>query len=194
MGVLPVLLAAAALEVGPAALVDPATARGCESGGSSRAVMQCLTDALKTHQPTAVAFIEQLGGEGYLHGFDERGPVDVAHVTYPFRGNATRGVLLVNGTPAVVDVNDPAQYKGLGIRKHPRYAELAAGGDMELWADDPGRPSVDVDPSAGRRFRFTLPLKSCRACKPAGFARVVFEFDDRAVFRGVTLDELRRDP
>jgi len=180
--------------IGPTAVADAQTASSCEKkGDSTRAVITCLTDALKVRQPQAVQAMERLKGEGYLHRFLEVGRVDLAWVTYPYRGNATTGLLLVNGTPTVVDVNDPAHYAKLALKAHASYAAIAKGADVGIWADEP-RGAAEKAPGGGQRFRFMLPLKSCRACATVGTAVVAFDFDRDGTFLGTQLLELKAAP
>jgi len=186
--------AEAPADIGAKAVADPKTAQACERKGHDTAgVVQCLKDALKLRQPQAVQLIERLKGEGYLHRFAETGRVDLAWVTYPFRANATTGLLLVNGTPILVDVSDPAHYAKLDLKKHASYAAIAKGADVDIWADDP-RGIVEKAPGGGQRFRFALHLKTCRACAPVGTAMVAFDFDAAGVFAGTTLLELKAAP
>jgi len=181
-------------DIGPKAVADPKTAQACErKAHDTAAVVQCLKDALKLRQPQAVQLIERLKGEGYLHRFAEAGRVDLAWVTYPFRGNATTGVLLVNGTPNLVDVSDPAHYAKLGLKTHASYAAIAKGADVDIWADDL-RGAAEKAPGGGQRFRFAFPLKTCRACTPVGTATVAFDFDAAGVFAGTKLVELKAAP
>jgi hypothetical protein len=53
------------------------------------------------------ALFKQSHGEfGVLTGFQNESPVSFAWVTYPLRANTNYGLLLVNGTPAIVNVED----------------------------------------------------------------------------------------
>ena len=46
------------------------------------------------------------GQVGIMVAFEKVGPVDVARVLYPLRANDNYGLLLVNGDPAILDVDD----------------------------------------------------------------------------------------
>jgi hypothetical protein len=179
-------------EVGPKAVADPATVKACLAQGNAAGAKKCLKEALGKGQPEAARFAARLNGDGYLRELTEVGKVDVAYVDYVYRGNATTGILLVNGTPAIVDVNAPEHYKKIDITGEPAYAALAKeGGAVELWADDPGRPTAESTRAGGTRFTFPLAVKSCRACPRAGTAVVAFDFDAKGAFAGVRLLELR---
>jgi hypothetical protein len=46
------------------------------------------------------------GDVGIMTGFQPVGPVDIAWITYPLRANTNYGLLLVNGTPRTVNVEN----------------------------------------------------------------------------------------
>ena len=59
----------------------------------------------------AVSFARELykeshGEFGIMTGFQEEGPVAFAWVTYPLRANTNYGLLLLNGQPRIVNVED----------------------------------------------------------------------------------------
>jgi hypothetical protein len=190
-----VLMAASAPmtdDVGPKAVAARATVDACVAKAEPAQAKDCVLAALRTSQPEAARFMERLNGEGVLKELTETGRVDVAYVEYIYRGNATSGTLLVNGAPAIVDVNAPEHYKKIDIKKEPAYAALAkAGGDVELWADDPSRPFAESTPDGGTRFTFQLAVKTCRACTRVGTGVVAFDFDKTGAFVGTRLLELR---
>lgn len=75
----------------------------------------CFSAAMKEAgaSPAALAFTARLGNEGYLEALDlTAGPIAVAHVFYPFRANENAAWLLVNGHPAMIDV-DAQRYLSL---------------------------------------------------------------------------------
>ena len=49
---------------------------------------------------------QSLGEATIVTGFKNVGPVDLARVEYPLRTNDSTGLLLVNGDPKVLDVDD----------------------------------------------------------------------------------------
>jgi len=74
---------------------------------------QCFIDQMtKAGAPAdAVAFTRMLfqqsdGQVGILSAFKQLGRVDAAQVFYPLRANDNYGLLLVNGDPKVLDVDD----------------------------------------------------------------------------------------
>ena len=74
---------------------------------------QCFIDQMKKEgaPDKAVSFSLMLhkqtdGQVGVMVGFKPAGPVDMARVMYPLRANDNYGLLLVNGDPPVLDVDD----------------------------------------------------------------------------------------
>ena len=75
----------------------------------ARAFDACFAAAMASAgaPPAALEFTRRLDNEAYLQALNEYGgPVAVAHVFYPFRANENNAWLLVNGTPALIDVDD----------------------------------------------------------------------------------------
>jgi len=140
----------------------------------------------------AVAFSTRLkAGVGYLKSFDRQGPVDVAKVVYPFRARPNESTVLVNGSPDMIDVGDPAYLNRVDLRRHKLYRDAARKGrGVRMWADEPGE--VVVQPGAEDRteVEVTFPLKSCRACEAVAHAVVTYEFEHTGRFVGVRLADL----
>jgi hypothetical protein len=187
----PAWTAPASDEIGPKAVARPEVVKACDEAAGTPEAKKCLHDALTRQQPEAARFSALVNGDGYLRALTEAGRVDVAYVSYVFRGNATAGLLLVNGTPGLVDVNDPAQYKDIAFKKDPAYAGLAKGEEVEIWADDPAAPVVESTSGGGQRFTFALPLKKCHACDAVGVAVVDFDFDASGKFLGTHFEGLK---
>lgn len=141
----------------------------------------------------AVAFTRLIGGEGYVSSFHERGRVDVVSVAYPFRANDNDGILLVNGVPRVVDVDDWAYLRHLDIRKDRLYLSLVNRfPKAELWTGHHALPKAQRLPDGGQRFVLGYPLlNGCHACELAGTAEVAFDFDRAGKFLGTKLVRLR---
>ena len=53
--------------------------------------------------------------------FEKLSPVDVARVLYPLRANDDYGLLLVNGDPAVLDVDDLKKLNRAEMEQSPLY-------------------------------------------------------------------------
>ena len=64
----------------------------------------------------------QSGGQvGIMTDFHKVGPVDVARVIYPLRANDNYGLLLVNGDPAILDVDDLKKLDRAAMDQNPMY-------------------------------------------------------------------------
>ena len=141
--------------------------------------------------PSAVAFMRHSDG-GYLHEFRRVGPVDIAYVTYPFRANENEGVLLVNGTPASVDVDNQQLLSKAALAQNPVYAALAKQyPQITLWPGDrngTNDPAIKDLPQKGRRFVVRYRLRNmCHACAVVGSAQFGFDFDRSGRFIGTKL-------
>lgn len=139
--------------------------------------------------PSALRFSNSLGQAGCLRAFQEAGPVDVGWVLYPFRANERRGCILVNGTPARLDVDDRAFWPLASLERDARYRALReAFPDLAVWPGDragPGRLALEPLPDNGRRFVAGYELRDgCRACGIVGSVDFAFDFDADGAFLG----------
>lgn len=140
--------------------------------------------------PEAVAFARNIGKEGYLSGYRQAGPVGIAHVVYPFRVSDNEGILLVNGSPPVIEVDDFGSLPEKEMKQDPRYLELLKEYPrIALW---PGDRSLGASPVSGASetggtvLDFCYRLRdACRTCKIVGEAHFAFEFDPSGKFLGV---------
>ncbi|MBI4469644.1 MAG: hypothetical protein HY650_10025 [Acidobacteria bacterium] len=145
---------------------------------------ECFASAMRKSgaSPQAVAFTRRIDNTGYMRDFRETGRVDVAYVNYPFRANENQGCLLVNGTPALIDVDDWEILKQVNLRLNPDYAKLADQyPDVAIFPGDrsgTGYPQVEQLPDGGQRFIVSYRLlKGCHACEELGSLSVAFDFD-----------------
>lgn len=141
--------------------------------------------------PPAVAFTRRLGG-AILRDFRRIGPVDVAYVYYPFRANQNQGALLVNGAPALIDVDDQQLLAKNELEKHPAYTALAKrSNEVTLWPGErsgTGYPTVERLPDGGVQFLVGYRLRDvCHACAILGEAQFAFIFDRAGQFLGTKL-------
>src|SRR5580658_4262588 len=91
---------------------------------------RCFLNEMKSAgaSPEALAFAESLAaslGVVYLRAFRRLEKVDVAYIEYAFRANELEGVLLVNGNPSPIDVDDDRFTADAEMRKNAAYAALA---------------------------------------------------------------------
>jgi len=145
--------------------------------------------------PAALAFARRVDGQGYLRAFREAGRVDVALAEYPFRANENAVCLLVNGTPASIDVDDLSGLDRQALEANPEYAALARS--HPRIAIFPGSRGGARGPAAlrlsggGQRFVVSYALRDgCHACKTVGEAQLRFDFDVEGRFRGVAVQRV----
>ncbi|HEY3202737.1 MAG TPA: hypothetical protein VGL03_03655 [Thermoanaerobaculia bacterium] len=132
--------------------------------------------------PAAVTFARYTENQGYLTAFRETGRVDVAWAEYPYRANESQLCFLVNGSPPMIDVDDPRILERRELASRPVYAGIA--GKYPNVAIFPG-PRTGADsvrvmsrPHGGLRFEVSYSLHDgCHACATVGSARFGFDFD-----------------
>jgi len=90
-----------------------AAAHAACDNSSSTGEVECLTDQMaKAGAPadavrvTRELYTESHGEFGVMTGFQDEGPVAFAWITYPLRANTNYGLLLVNGRPLIVNIED----------------------------------------------------------------------------------------
>ena len=137
----------------------------------------------------ALAFVKEFAANGlaYVRAFRDTGHVDIAYIEYLFRANDLDGVLLVNGTPPIIDVDDYKFLSKEDLRKSADYATfLQKNPNANVFpadryhteqpvesSSDNGRQSFEVD---------YLILNGCHACARIGTLVVGFDFDESGRF------------
>ena len=178
-----------ALWVPPAGFLE-AMHRSCD-GRSGADFGACFVAAMEKAgaPPAAVAFARRTSDQVYLRQFRDAGLVDVACAEYPFRANENAVCFLVNGSPPMIDVDDPAYVERQTLLWNPVYAGLAR--THPNLAVFPGRRSGEGAVAAGavsnggQRFRVEYSLTDgCHACARLGSLRMDFDFDVRGRFVG----------
>ena len=150
----------------------------------------------------AAAFAQRLndlperGTPGILRALREAGPVDVAFVEFPLRANENQGVLLVNGSPSLIDVDDPANLPMDGLKRIATYRVLARRHPaISLWPGArAGTRFVQVRAVRGGGHRFVLPYvlrNGCHACAVLGSVRIGFDFDADGRLIGTRIVDVR---
>ena len=157
---------------------------------------ECFIDQMpKSGAPAdAVSFTRMLyrqsdGQVGIMSAFEKVSPVDVARVLYPLRANDNYGLLLVNGDPAILDVDDLKKLNRAEMEQSPLYQAVKQKYmGTDLW---PGDRSGDMWPQAkplpdgGQQFIIGYPLiNGCHACAHVGLARFSWNFDAKGKFLG----------
>lgn len=139
--------------------------------------------------PRAVEFTRLIDNDGCLCGYRQAGSVGIAFVTYPFRANENQGVLLVNGNPPVLNVDDFKLLPQKEMKKDALYRGIAGNHpNVSIWPGDRNESSIQVDDKsmANRRrliFRYRL-QDGCHACELLGHADYAFDFDASGKFLG----------
>jgi predicted secreted protein len=141
--------------------------------------------------PEAIAFSKSLASTGviYLRAFRKVARVDVGYIQYVFRANELDGVLLLNGTPSPIDVDDDTQYPDTELQKYPPYAALASQfPNISIWPADrsnPQLPKLDATGWGTQTFLVGYILRDgCHACAQIGTATLAFAFDTQGKFQG----------
>jgi len=157
---------------------------------------QCFIDQMATQGAPgkAVSFSLMLykqsdGQVGIMTAFEKVGPVDMARVMYPLSANDNYGLLLVNGDPSVLDVDDLKKLDQKAMKDHYFYQTvLAKYPKMDIWPGDRSGtewPQVKPIPNVGQQFIVGYPLMDgCHACRIVGLALFGWNFDNQGKFLG----------
>ncbi|MGB8542774.1 MAG: protease inhibitor I42 family protein [Candidatus Acidiferrales bacterium] len=157
-------------------------------------IERCFLNEMKATgaSPEALAFAESLAsslGVVYLRAFRHVERVDIAYIEYAFRANELEGVLLVNGTPSPIDVDDDRFTLDAEMKKNAAYAALAAQyPQISLWPGDRFDSKLPTVTSASwgvQTFLVQYTLRDgCHACAVVGTATLAFNFDTQGNFQG----------
>jgi hypothetical protein len=145
----------------------------------------------------AVSFTRMLyrqngGLVGIMTAFKKYGPVDAAQVLYPERANDNYVLLLVNGNPPILDVDDLQKLDRAAMEQNPMYQAVKQKfPKTDVWPGDRSgsQPWPRVQPLAGggQHFVVTYPLlDGCHACQHTGQARFGWDFDASGKFLRTT--------
>ena len=142
----------------------------------------------------AMAFVKEFAaGDGlaYVRAFRDTGRVDIAHIEYLFRANDLDGVLLVNGTPPMIDVDDYKFIAKEDLRKNADYAAvLQKYPNVSVFPADRYHTDLPVatpSENGGQDFQIEYLLQDgCHACARISTLIVAFNFDSSGHFTGVS--------
>lgn len=141
----------------------------------------------------AVSFTRELyqqngGLVGFMTALKAYGPVDAAQVLYPLRANDNYALLLVNGDPKIIDVDDLQKLNHQAMADDPMF-QLAKKQypQIDLWPGDRSgsSPWPREQPVAGGGTEFIVNypvINGCHACQRVGNARYGWEFDASGKF------------
>jgi hypothetical protein len=173
---------------------------------NSSHVIECMIDQMsKAGAPAAaVSFTRELykqshGDFGIMTGFQDEGPVAFAWITYPLRANTNYGLLLVNGKPPIVNVEDLKMLDSKTMKQSPQFQDLKNQfPQVDVWPGDrDGKtwPNSQPGPNGGTQFVVGYPLiNGCHACARAGMAIFTWNFDAQGKFLGTTFQGMTPAP
>lgn len=164
--------------------------RQCD-GRAGAAFGACFAAAMAKAGASSAAldFTRRLDNDAYLQAIGQNGgPVAVAHVLYPFRANENEAWLLVNGTPALIDVDDQRHLALAAMQDSAAYGEVHRRyPNATFWPGDRGAKGPTVA-KGGREFIVGYLLRDlCHACAIIGRVRYAFDFDVQGTFLGTRL-------
>jgi hypothetical protein len=168
----------------------------CDKVTPSLKFSGCVIDQMsKAGAPAdAVSFTRELykqssGEVGIMAGFHKVGPVDIAWVNYPLRG--TNGLLLVNGSPRIINAEDLKLLDQKGMQQSFQFQDLQNQFPrVGLWPGDrDGKtwPNSQSGANGGVQFIIGYPLRNgCQTCAHAGHALFTWNFSPSGRFLGTS--------
>jgi hypothetical protein len=170
---------------------------GCDKSAPAGFAECVINQMAPAGAPTdAVSFTRELykqshGEVGIMTGFQAVGPVDFAWITYPLRANTNYGLLLVNGKPQIVNVENLKLLDRKTMEQSPQFKDLkfqfpqvdVGPGDRDgkTW------PNSQTGPNGSVQFTVGYPLiDGCHACAHAGSAIFTWNFTAQGKFIGAT--------
>lgn len=202
----PAKINAAAVWQLPAQFLSTAHAACDPTAGVQSKFMDCLIGQMgKAGAPQdAIGFTRELykqsaGEFGIMTGFQDEGPVAVAWITYPLRANTNYGLLLVNGQPPILNLEDLKLLDTKSMQKSFQFRDLKNQfPKVDVWPGDrDGKtwPNSQAGPNGGIQFTVGYPLiNGCHACVRAGFAIFNWNFDAKGKFLGTAFQGLTPPP
>jgi predicted secreted protein len=176
--------------------VQTAKQRCSEAGG--RQLEECFADAMESlgAPSEAVSFTRSFGSGVFVRRFREAGRVDVAYIMHPFRMNGVAGVLLVNGDPPIIDVDDIALLPREGMEQDKIYAGIKKlYPKVTIWPGDrsPKYPFLEIGQDGAQTFVVPYTLRNfCHSCEVLGTVFFSFDFDNEGRLSGIRF--LRTEP
>jgi len=167
---------------------------------------ECWIDQMsKAGAPAAaVSFARELykqnhGDFGVMTGFQDQPPVAIAWITYPLHANTNYGLLLINGRPPIVNLEDMKLLDTKTMRTSSQFQDLKNQfPKVDVWPGDrDGRtwPNSQAGPNGGTQFVVSYPLlNGCHACAHAGLAIFTWNFDAQGKFLGTSFQGMTPPP
>jgi hypothetical protein len=171
----------------------------CDKGAGPASFTQCFMNQIAAAGAPvdAVNFTRMLyrqndGQVGIMTAFKKYGPVDAAQVFYPLRANDNYGLLLVNGDPKILDVDDLQKLDRAAMEQSPMFQAVKQRfSKTDIWPGDHSGdapwPRVQPLPGGGTQFIVSyLLIDGCHACQHVGLARFGWDFDAEGKFLRTT--------
>jgi predicted secreted protein len=164
--------------------------------GNAADLQSCFVAEMKNQGASnaSMAFTQSMANSGqiYLNFFRKTGKVSIGYFTYVFRANEMNGVVLLNGDPSPIDVDDPKYLTVDMLKQNPVYQQLAMQHpNISSWPGDRTNhlyPLMRDTDSGGQQALVRYLLKDgCHACANVGSARVAFNFDANGKLIGTQL-------
>jgi hypothetical protein len=146
----------------------------------------------------AVAFTQMIASQksrrlGYLAGLKESGLVDLGYVIYSDSGSPHQGWMLMNGVPALINLDDVTMLPKSAMGKDAQYVALRqTHPHMQLAVNDEQRkadtsPQIERQPGEAERFLvpYSLQDSACAGCAPLAQAIFGFDFNEAGKFLGI---------
>ncbi|MFY9841597.1 MAG: hypothetical protein ACLP0H_08780 [Terriglobales bacterium] len=168
--------------------------------------VKCLTEQMSKAgaSAAAVSFTRELykqshGEFGIMTGFQNEGLVAFAWITYPFRANTNYGLLLVNGRPPIVNIEDVKLLDRKTMEQSSQFQDLKNQfPKVDVWPGDrDGKvwPESQPGSNGGTQFVVAYPLiNGCHACARAGLAIFTWDFDAQGKFLGTEFQGMTPAP
>jgi hypothetical protein len=170
----------------------------CQVGAGPMSFSQCYMNQLAAQgePPDAVQFTRWLyehfdQNVGIMTAFKSFAPVDAAQVMIPLRANDNYALLLVNGDPSIVNLDDLQKLDRKAMEADPQFQSIKQKfPQTDLWPGDRSGnnpwPEVKSLPG-GTEFIVSYPLiNGCHACARVGVAQFGWNFDPSGKFQGTT--------
>jgi hypothetical protein len=136
-------------------------------------------------------FKQSHGEVGIMTSFQRGTPLDIAWVTYSWRPNHQYGLLLLNGQPAIVNVEDLKLLDLKSMRQSSQYKDLQKQfAKLDIFPGDrDGQtwPESQPGPNGEAQFVLAYPLRDgCATCANAGSAIFTWNFERDGKFLGTS--------
>jgi hypothetical protein len=168
--------------------------------------VNCMIDQMTKAgaPPDAVAFTRQLyqqshGDFGVMTSFQAQSPVSIACITYPLRANTNYGLVLLNGQPPIINVEDLKLLDTKTMQQSLQFQNLKGQfPQVDVWPGDRDGttwPDMQSGPNGGPQFVVSYPLiNGCHACARAGAAIFTWNFDAQGKFLGTSFMGMTSPP